>query len=144
MTAWHWLLVALALPGTAAALYGLHRLALRLEDRGWLFYRRKKPDSSPAAMWVGLQQFIEPGVRYVREIRQVKAEQVAERLLDYLSDCLDDTTVKAEEVRLYLAAAQQAGLDWREMYAEAVRRHLGAYPERAPIMPAPEDVTPTD
>ena len=29
-----------------AALFGLHRLALRLEQRGWLFYKHKKPSSS--------------------------------------------------------------------------------------------------
>jgi hypothetical protein len=144
MTAWYWLLVVPAGLGAAAALYGLHRLALWLEDRGWLYYRRKKPQSSAAALWVGLQQFIEPGVRHVREVRQVKAEQVQQRLLDYLCDCLDETVVKAEEVRLYLAAAQQAGLDGRELYAEAVRRHLAAHPERAPTMPLPEDVAPAD
>jgi hypothetical protein len=90
-----------------------------LEDRGYLYYRRKKPEGSPAAMWVGLQQFIEPGVRH-------------------------ETAVKAEQVRLYLAAAQQAGLDWTEMYAEAVRRHLSAHPERATVMPPREDVALAD
>jgi hypothetical protein len=144
MTAWHWLLAALAVPTAAAALYGLHRLGLWLEDRGWLYYRRTKPESSPAAMWVGLQQFIEPGVRHVREVRQVKAEEVWQRLLDYLSDCFNETTVKPEKVRLYLAACQQAGLDWRELYAEAVRRQLYAHPDRAVIVPPPEDVAPSD
>jgi hypothetical protein len=95
MTAWHWLLVALTAPATAAALYALHRLALRLEDRGWLYYRRKKPESSPAAMWVAMQQFIEPGVRHVREVRQIKAEQVQQRLLDYLCDRLPITAAAA-------------------------------------------------
>jgi hypothetical protein len=136
MTAWHLLLVVPA----AAALYGMHWL----EDRGWLYYCHKKPESSPATMWVGLQQFIEPGVRHGREIRQVNAEQVQQRLLNYLSDCFNETTVKTEQVRVYLAAAQQAGLDWREMYAEAVRRHLSARPERAYVMPLPQNVAPGD
>jgi hypothetical protein len=131
MAAWYWLLVVPAGLSAAAALYGLHRLALWLEDRGWLYYRRKKPESSPAAMWVGLQRFIEPGVRYVREVRQVKAGQVRQRLLDYLCHCLNETTVKPEELRLYLAAAKRAGLDGRQLHAEAVRRHLSAHPERA-------------
>jgi hypothetical protein len=144
MTAWYWLLVIPAILGTAAALYGLHRLALWLEDRGSLYYRHKKPESCPAAMWVGLQQFVEPGVRHVREVRQVNAEQVQQRLLDNLSDCFNETAVKTEQVRVYLAAAQQAGLDWREMYSEGVRRHLSARPERAPVMPVPEEVAPGD
>ena len=40
--------------GLVAALYGLDRLALWLEDRGWLYYRRKKPECSPASCLVAM------------------------------------------------------------------------------------------
>jgi hypothetical protein len=53
MTAWHGLVGVGVVLGTAAALYGRHRLALWLEDHGRPYYRNKKPDSSPAGLWVG-------------------------------------------------------------------------------------------
>jgi hypothetical protein len=141
VTAWHCLLGFLLVVVIAATLYGLDRLGLWLVDRGWLYYRRKKPDSSPAGMWVAMQQFVEPGVRHVRDVqqghKQEDEEERKERLLAYLCDCLDATTVRPEEVRFYLAAAHKAGLDWREMYAEAIRRHRAAHP-----IPAADDVTP--
>jgi hypothetical protein len=146
MTAWHWLAVGLAALGTAAAaLYGLHHLALWLEGRGWLYYRTK-PGSSPAGRWVGLQQLVEPGVQHVREVGQGRVREdekgQGERLLGYLADCLAAAVVRPEEVRLYLDAAQRAGLDWRGLYAEAVRRHLADHPGRAALMPPPQDVAP--
>jgi hypothetical protein len=148
VAAWHCLLGFLVVMGIAAALYGLDRLGLWLEDRGWLYYRRKKPDSSPASMWVAMQQFVEPGVRHVREVRQghkqEDEEERKERLLAYLCDCLDAATVRSEEVRLYLAAAHKAGLDWREMYAEALRRHQAAHHARNGHVPSADDVTPEE
>src|SRR5262249_29467186 len=41
MSIWHWLIGIATLLGLAGGLYGLHRLALWLEDRGLLFYLRK-------------------------------------------------------------------------------------------------------
>jgi hypothetical protein len=38
--------------GLVAAFVSLDRLCLWLEDRGWLYYRRKKPTSSPMSAWV--------------------------------------------------------------------------------------------
>ncbi len=70
MTGWHFLFGALALAGIVAAAYGLDRLGLWLEDRGLLYYRRKKPSSSPASMWVAMQQYMEPGVKHVVEMGQ--------------------------------------------------------------------------
>jgi hypothetical protein len=43
MTAWHGLAGVGVVLGTAAALYGLHRLALWLEDHGWPYYRTRSP-----------------------------------------------------------------------------------------------------
>jgi hypothetical protein len=123
VTAWHCLLGALVVVAT------LYAWAC-----GWLYYRHKKPASSPVAM----QQFVEPGVRHVREIRQGHKQERKERLLAYLCDCLEATIVRPEEVRLYLAATHKAGLDWRE----AIRRHRAPHSGRDdPIAPA-NDVTP--
>ena len=36
--------------GGLGAVYGLHRLGLWLEKRGWLFYKHKKPTSSAATV----------------------------------------------------------------------------------------------
>ena len=145
MTGWHLLLGGLALTGVAAAVYLLDRLGLWLEYRGWLYYRRKKPGSSPLSMWVAMQQFMEPGFKHVREVGQDHRQDEGEsgqRLLSGLLACLEATPVNAEQVRLYLAAAQKAGWDCEQFYAEAVRAHLSARPERAPHMPSLEDVMP--
>jgi hypothetical protein len=146
MTAWHILFGGLALLLVAAALYSLDRLGLWLEERGWLYYRRKKPSSSPHSMWVAMQQFLEPGVKHVREVGQEPKEEDREagrqRLASGLLACLEADPVKPEQVRLYLAAARNAGWDYELLYAEAVRRHLSARPERAARMPPPEDVMP--
>jgi hypothetical protein len=67
MEFWHWLeWLALAV-GSVAALFGLDRLGLWLEDRGWLYYRRRKPTRSPMSGFLAMQQFIEPGIRHVVE-----------------------------------------------------------------------------
>jgi hypothetical protein len=93
---WYLLAWGLALCGLAASLYGLHRLGLWLEDRGWLYYCRKKPTSSPMSAGVALHQFIEPGVRHVittkhgefEQDREVARERLLARLLACLA-CLD-------------------------------------------------------
>jgi hypothetical protein len=63
-----------------AALYGLHRLALWLEKRGWLFYKHKKPSSSAVSCFVALQQVIEPPVQHVLHARDEKRHQAEEGL----------------------------------------------------------------
>jgi hypothetical protein len=146
MSSWHILATILTILGVGAAVYGLDRLGLWLEDRGWLYYRSKRPESGPASVLVAMQQFVEPGVQHVQDARQGRRKEDAaacrERLLACLADCLDAAAVSPEAVRLYLAAAAGAGLDWREVYAEAVRRHLADHPGLAALMPAAEDVAP--
>jgi hypothetical protein len=51
--------------GAAGALYALHRLALRLEDRGHLYYLNKKPRGGGAGCFVVMQQLIEPQIQHV-------------------------------------------------------------------------------
>jgi hypothetical protein len=147
MTGWHVLLGGLGVLGVAAALYGLDRLGLWLEDRGWLYYRRKKPGSSPVSMFVALQQFIEPGVKHVREVGQERhaedEEARKERLLAGLIACLQAAAIDPGDVRRQLAAIRQAGWDYEQFYAEAVRVLAATRPERAALIPPLHEVAPT-
>jgi hypothetical protein len=69
---WNALLWALIIVIGLAALYGLHRLALWLEDRGWLFYKHKKPSSSAVSCFVALQQALEPPIQHVLYVTEQK------------------------------------------------------------------------
>lgn len=57
------------------ALYALHRAALWAEDRGWIFYKRKR---GPAP-WLGtLESIYKPDVEYVIEeesARRIRADE---------------------------------------------------------------------
>jgi hypothetical protein len=139
-----WLIGALAVLGTAAALFGLDRLCLWLEARGLLYYRRTKRQSGIASMCVGLQEFVEPGVKHVREAREHVREEDQEarkqRLMDGLLACLEADVTQVNQVVLYLEAARTAGLDWRSLYEEAVRVYLARHPDRAEGIPRLEDL----
>ena len=61
----------------AAVLYGLHRLALWAEDRGWIYYLRRKPTTSSLGnAFLEVQSLIEPEKKQLAEAR--KAESVEE------------------------------------------------------------------
>ncbi len=145
MSPWHLILGVLALVGLVGLLYGLDRLGLWLEDRGWLYYRKKKPQSSPMGMWVGLQQAIEPRVKHVQEVgqhRRQEEEGPKEKLRACLRDCLEAEPVDREKIRCYLAYAQDRGWDWDRLYQEAVDQFLASRPDRESQIPSPEDVAP--
>jgi hypothetical protein len=63
-------LSTLILVGVPVVAYGLHRFFFLLEKRGWLYYRDKKPSSSPASCFVALQQFLEPPTCHVHQVRE--------------------------------------------------------------------------
>jgi hypothetical protein len=148
MGGWHLLVVGLAALAVVAALYGLDRLGLWLEDRGWLYYRWKRPTSSPASCWVAMQRFLEPGVKHVAQVGQERhgedADASKERLMAVLLACLDATPVNTDEVRLCLAAARRQGLDWRGLYEEAVGVQQSARPDMVSSLPSPDDVAPPE
>jgi hypothetical protein len=149
VTLWHWLGYGGAALGALAGLFGLHRLCLWLEARGWLYYRDKKPESSAASCWVGLQQIVEPGTRHVLQLKQekrtVESEEAAgQRLFRLLQASLGAAEVHVEEVRLYLTAAKGAGLDWRGLYEQAVQAELSAHPDRAALLPLLDEVAPDE
>lgn len=68
------LLVWLAI--IAVAIFGLDRLLLAMESRGWIYYRRKKPGSSALGrVCLEVQQLLEPSKKYVIQIKEERKEQ---------------------------------------------------------------------
>lgn len=52
----------------AAVVYSLHRVALRMEARGWIYYQKKHGSSGTlSAAALELQSLFEPSKRYVLE-----------------------------------------------------------------------------
>jgi hypothetical protein len=57
-------------------LYGLHRLALWAEDRGWIYYLRKQPSSTALGnAFLELHSLAEPDKKYVLEARRVQRKE---------------------------------------------------------------------
>lgn len=60
-----------------AGLYGLHRLALWMESRGWIYYKKKHASAGTlGAAFLEIQAIAQPEKKYVLEMRQ---DQRAER-----------------------------------------------------------------
>ena len=96
-----------------------------------------------------MQQFIEPGVRHVIQIQQEKRSEEnekagRERLFAYLLARLDSVPVPVEEIRFYLTAAKNAGIDWRELYEAVIKAELSSQPDRAALIPSPDTVAPLE
>jgi hypothetical protein len=66
----------LAIPSGLVALYALHRLALRMEEGGYIYYLHKKPKSSGAGCFVAFQKAIEPRVEHVLKVDHVTQQFV--------------------------------------------------------------------
>ncbi|MDR3719439.1 MAG: hypothetical protein P4K98_11595 [Bryobacteraceae bacterium] len=61
----------------AAGLYGLHRLALWMESRGWIYYKKKHASAGTlSAAFLEIQAIAQPEKKYVLEMRR---DQRAER-----------------------------------------------------------------
>ncbi|HPT25120.1 MAG TPA: hypothetical protein PLZ95_01800 [Bryobacteraceae bacterium] len=57
-------------------LYALHRLALWMESRGWIYYMKSGGHSTRAgSAMLEIQQLLEPSKRHVIEIRQEQREE---------------------------------------------------------------------
>lgn len=72
---------SLGVTAVLAVLYGLHRLALALENRGLIDYLKKKPPSGGGAMFSPFQEIIQPEIRHVIEVqdeRRYKREDAGE------------------------------------------------------------------
>jgi hypothetical protein len=143
MNAWWWVVLGTVALLLLPALWLLDRLGLWLEDHGLLFYRNKKPTSTPLSSLVAMQQFIEPGVEHVVRVGQQRRAEDAEgepreRLLSCLRDALRATPANPEAVRLYLTQARREGLPWEALYEQAAE---GLAADRVPPL---EDVAPVD
>ncbi len=77
------LLWGFAVFGVLLSLYGVHRLCLWLEERGWLYYWRKRPSGSAAGCFVALQRHLEPQAQHHITITDQKR---SERPTDGASD----------------------------------------------------------
>lgn len=69
----------LRLMGIAALLLGLDRLLLRMESRGWIYYRKKK--SSPGTLggaFLEVQNLVEPSKKYVIRLRNEDRKEQTE------------------------------------------------------------------
>jgi hypothetical protein len=75
MTLWQGILWAAAGIGLLAGLYGLHRLALWLEDRGHLFYLRKQPTAGAGGCFTKCQEFVNPNVKIVFQAKEDKRKK---------------------------------------------------------------------
>ena len=62
------------------ALYGLHRLCLRLEERGLLYYRNRQPSASSGGCFTALQQALEPQAQHVIQLEDEKREKLKEAI----------------------------------------------------------------
>lgn len=70
--------------GTIVALYGLHRLGLWMEERGWVYYWHKRGTGTAAGnAFITMQSFVEPEVRDAYAARDEQQEQ------DHSDDPLD-------------------------------------------------------
>jgi hypothetical protein len=67
-----WLLGVGAIAGLVATLFHLDRLGLWLEDRGWLYYRRKKPRGGVSNLASVLYDLYDPPVKHVIELKEKK------------------------------------------------------------------------
>jgi len=78
--------VALWIAATAAAFYALHRLALWMEARGWLFYLNRRPSSSGSTgdLFLGVHSLIDSSATYRQEARRLDEARESEREPDDL------------------------------------------------------------
>jgi hypothetical protein len=61
------------------ALYGLHRIALVLEESGRIYYLHKKPTGGGSAPFVVLQQLIEPKAHQQLVVRDLATHHELDR-----------------------------------------------------------------
>ena len=60
--------------GIVISLVALDRLGLWMERRGWIYYRKVKPKGSMRAVLGGIEAFLHPEIRHVKEDRSQRKE----------------------------------------------------------------------
>lgn len=74
MEIWHTIQIIIAFVTVPFVLYGLHRLCLYLERRGWIFYMHRRPESTGAGVCIALQEIIEPSARQIIQVDEEVVE----------------------------------------------------------------------
>jgi hypothetical protein len=135
---------------------GLLALVLTLrwmQRKGWVDASPNRVRRGTGHALLGLQEFIEPSVEHIFEAENREEKDEDDRdaseddpkavVADLLTS-LGRTPVDSEEVRRHLTSARRMGLDWREVYDQAVRDELAACPYRAPSLPPSWRVAPRE
>jgi hypothetical protein len=69
----------LVLLAAAAALFALHRVAVWMEDRGWIYYRRRRGSSGALGdAFLEVQSLVDPAQKAVLEARRLEDDEAAE------------------------------------------------------------------
>ena len=70
-----WAIIA----AVCAGLYGLHRLALWAEGRGWIYYLRRRASADALGnAFLNLQKIVEPQAGHVVEVRRRERAELSE------------------------------------------------------------------
>ena len=56
----------------AVTLYALHRIAIKMEEAGWIYYRKKNQSGALGNAFLQIQALFEPEKRHVAEVRKRK------------------------------------------------------------------------
>ena len=101
--------VAVALLGLIAAAFLLDRLGLWMEQRGWIYWRKKKADTgggggAMAGLLTGFQKIIEPQIEHRQQVMEERNEAIGQRLgrgddIDHPGNRDDDEDVKKESAQ---------------------------------------------
>jgi hypothetical protein len=67
--------IAAILIAIIIVLVALDRLGLWMERRGWIYYRKVKPKGSMRAVLGGIEEFLHPEIRHVKEDQSQRKEQ---------------------------------------------------------------------
>ncbi len=87
------------LAGIALGLYALHRLALWMESRGWIYYRKhKRGTAAMGSVMLEIQSFYRPSVEHVIEQKQEERRE---------EDDSGDKPKPGKESRLPAAGSRQ-------------------------------------
>ncbi len=66
--------------GIGLALFALDRVLLLMERKGWIYYRKKKPNpASVGSALLELQNLVEPSRKYVLDIRKEEKKEQADQ-----------------------------------------------------------------
>ena len=71
--------IIIGIVAAGAAFIFLDRLLLKMESRGWIYYRKSKPSrSSLGNAFLEIQSFLEPSKKQIVEVRKEDKKEQAE------------------------------------------------------------------